>query len=305
VTPRAWAALFTVGGIWGASFLFIRVALDEVSTLQTVAFRTVGGAFVLGGVLAARRIPLRLNPRLWLALVALSLIATVAPFMLITWSETRIGSGTAAILNALMPIFTLALAAAVLKDERLTARAVGGVLFGVAGVALLSGGGDGFDGRTLVGEGAVVLATLGYAAGNILVRFLVRSIEGLVISAVQIAISAVITAGASAVLEPPSFDLSWDVWASLLALALLGTGVAYIAYYWLIEHAGSFRASLVTYIIPVVGVILGAVVLDERVTAATVGGGLLIAFGVALGTGALESLIRSIFAPRARANRPV
>jgi drug/metabolite transporter (DMT)-like permease len=109
--------------------------------------------------------------------------------------------------------------------------------------------------------------------------------------------------------DRPRFDLSWDVWASMAALGLFGTGVAYIAYYWLIEHAGSFRSSLVTYIIPVVGVILGALVLDESVTASTVAGGGLIVLGVALGTGVIESAAlawsrRSAASALAAASRP-
>jgi drug/metabolite transporter (DMT)-like permease len=296
VTPRAWAALFAVGGIWGASFLFIEVALEQVAPLQIVLFRTVGGASVLVLMIRVRHEPLRLTPWLALSLVALSLVSTLAPLLLITWAQTRIDSGTAAILNALMPIFTLLLAAVAVKDERFSARALGGAGLGVLGVALLSGGAPGgFDGRTLAGEGAVILAVLGYAAGNIMVRSLVRSLSGVVISGLQIAISAAIALAASLLLDPPRFDLRWDVWGSLLCLAIFGTGAAYIAYYWLIEHAGSFRSSLVTYIIPVVGVILGAGILDEPVTAATVAGGILIGLGVALGTGALEQGLRAAF----------
>jgi drug/metabolite transporter (DMT)-like permease len=301
VTPRAWGALLGVGLIWGASFLFIRVSLDEVSTLQTVAFRAAGGAAVLTLVVGMRRKPLNVNRRVGAQLFVLSLVSTVTPFMLITWSETRIDSGTASILNALMPIFTLLLAVAVLDDERLSVRAIGGAMLGLAGVALLSGGGpEGLDGRTLVGQGAVVLATLCYAAGNIMVRSLVRTVEGIVISAGQVAISAVVTVVALVVLERPRFDLSWDVWGSLAAMAFLGTGVAYILYYWLIEHAGSFRSSLVTYVIPIVGVTLGAVVLDEEITIATVAGGVVIALGVAMATGALEAGVRAVLEGRER-----
>ncbi|HXH21514.1 MAG TPA: DMT family transporter [Dehalococcoidia bacterium] len=306
MTPRAWGALLGVGLIWGASFLFIRVSLDEVSTLQAVAFRAAGGAFVLGAVVALRPRKPRLTGAIAARLVGLSLVATVAPFLLITWSETRIESGTAAILNALMPIFTLLLAAGLFDDERLTTRALGGAFLGFAGVALLSGGrAGGLDGRALVGEGAVVLATLCYAGGNIMVRSLVRSVEGIVISAGQITISAAVTVVALLLLETPRFHLSWDVWGSLAAMAFLGTGLAYILYYWLIEHAGSFRSSLVTYVIPVVGVALGAVVLDEPVTAATLAGGVLIALGVALATGALEAVVRGLVESRKRGDPAV
>ncbi len=299
MTPKAWAALFAVGGIWGASFMFIDVAVDEVSPLQTVLFRTVGGAFVLWPVVALKGQPLGLNRRLAGVLLLLSLVGTLAPFLLITWAQTRIESSTAALLNATMPLFTLVLAAAVLRDERVTGRALAGVALGVGGVALLSGGSSGgFDGRSLAGEGAVILAMLCYAAGNVIVRFLVRSLDSIVVSASQIGISGAIAVALSLAFEPPRFDLSRDAWASLAALAFLGTGVAYVFYYWLIEHAGSFKASLVTYIIPVVGVILGAAVLEESITGATIAGGLLIALGVAVATNALAGGWRSITGSR-------
>lgn len=301
MTPKAWAALLGVGGIWGASFLFIRVSVEEVSPLQTVLFRTVGGACILAGVLTVRRQAVSFTPRLLLTLCLLSVISTVAPLLLISWAETRIDSGTAAILNALMPIFTLLIAAAVLAEERLAPRALAGVALGVAGVALLSGRGPGgLLGSSFVAELAVILATACFAVGNVMVRFLVRSLPGIVISAAQISISAALTLAASLAFDPPRLDLSWDVWGSLAALAFLSTGFAYIGYYWLIEHAGSFRASLVTYVIPVVGVALGAAVLDERVTLATVAGGTLIAAGVAIGTGSLEAFLPS----RIRNRRP-
>jgi drug/metabolite transporter (DMT)-like permease len=292
VTAKGWAALFFVGGIWGASFLFTDVAVDNISPLHTVLARTTLGAIFLWAILLARRQPLAMAPRFWAALAVLSLISTLIPLLLISWAQTRIESGTAAILQAMMPIFTLALAVAIFEDERLSARAVGGIALGVLGVALLSGAGpEGLATSSLAGQMAVVLATACYAAGNIVVRFLVRSVPALIISAVQIAMSAAVTVVASAILNPPSFDWSWQVWGSLLALGIFSTGFAYLAYYWLIEHAGSFRASLVTYIIPAVGVLLGVVVLGESVNVATIAGGTMITAGVALGSGGLEQLV--------------
>jgi len=291
VTPRAWAALLAVGGIWGASFLFIRVALEEVSPGQVVLFRTCGGAVVLLALVRTTRPSFWLTPRLAAALALLAAVSTLAPLLLISWAETRIDSGTAAVLNAAMPIFTLLFAAALFEDERLSARAAAGALLGIGGVALLSGGTSGFGDSSLLGDMAVVLATACYAAGNVMVRSLVQALPGLVISAAQIAVAAAVMASFSAAASPPRFDLSWDVWGSLIALGLAGTGFAYVGYYWLIERAGSFRASLVTYVIPVVGVALGAIVLDESVGVATVAGGVLIGLGVALATGALDAAL--------------
>jgi drug/metabolite transporter (DMT)-like permease len=292
VTGRAWAALLFVGGVWGASFLFVRVALDEVSPLQVVLFRTIAGAAVLSPLLGRSGRRVSLTPLLGAVMVALALVSTVAPFFLISWAETRISSGTTAILNATMPIFTLVLAAAVTRDEQLSLRAITGGLLGIGGVAVLSGGAGGFKDSSLLGVIAVVGATACYSAGNVTVRALVRTLPATFVGAANIVISALIVAIISMAFDRPVFHLSWDVWGSLLALGVLGTGAAYIAYYWLIEHAGSYRSSLVTYVIPVVAVFLGAVVLGEDVGIATVAGGLLIILGVAMGTGELWGLRR-------------
>jgi drug/metabolite transporter (DMT)-like permease len=285
VTSRTWAALFFVGGVWGASFLFVRVALDEVSPLQIVLFRTVAGAAVLSLLLRRGRLEVRLTRGRAAALAGLGLVSTVVPFFLISWAETRIDSGTAGILNAVMPIFTLLLAVAVFDDERMSLRAAGGALLGVAGVVVLSGGPSAVGDSSILGDLAVVGATACHAVGNVTVRVLVRTVPSLFISASNIIVAAVVVAVIAAAFDRPVFDLSWKAWGSLLTLGVFGTGFAYIAYYYLIEHAGSFRASLVTYLIPIVAVILGAVVLGEDIGTSTLEGGLLIVAGVAIGTG--------------------
>jgi drug/metabolite transporter (DMT)-like permease len=285
VTPKAWAILFMVGGIWGSSFLFTRVSLREVSPLQVVMFRTLLGDLVLAAVVLISRQSLHLNRRRLTALVALAFVTSITPLLLIAWAQTHISSGTAAVLNATMPIFTLLLAAAFLEDERFTARAAAGVSLGVVGVVLISGVG-GLAESSVLSALAVVAASACFAAGNIMIRFLVRDVAGVVVSSCQILISATVLLAVSAAVDPPRLDLSWKTWGSMAALGVLGTGVAYIGYYWLIEHAGSFRASLVTYVIPVVGVVLGAIVLNEAISAGTVAGGIVIALGIALGTGA-------------------
>ena len=266
VTPKAWAILFMVGGIWGSSFLFTRVSLREVSPLQVVMFRTLLGGLVLACVVLLSRQSLNLNLRRVAALVALAFVTSITPLLLIAWAQTHISSGTAAVLNATMPIFTLLLAAAFLEDERFTGRAAAGVSLGVVGVVLISGGG-GFGESTVLSALAVVAASACFAAGNIMIRFLVRDVAGVVVSSCQIPdLGRPLLLAVSAAVDPPRLDLSWKTWGSMAALGVLGTGLAYIGYYWLIEHAGSFRASLVTYVIPVVGVVLGAIVLSEAIS---------------------------------------
>ena len=223
MTAKAWGALLFVGGVWGASFLFVRVALDEVSPLQVVLFRTVAGAAVLSLLLRRAGLDVRLTRPVAAVLLTLGLVSTVVPFFLISWAETRIESGTAGILNAVMPIFTLLLAVAVFEDQRLSLRAAGGAALGVIGVVVLSGGAGGLTDSSLLGELAVIGAVVCYSVGNITVRFLVKSVPALFISASNVVVAAVLVVVIGAAFDHPAFDLSWKAWGALTALGVFGT----------------------------------------------------------------------------------
>jgi drug/metabolite transporter (DMT)-like permease len=295
LSARSWAALLALGCIWGSSFLYIRVAVEEVNPLQVVLFRTAAGAAVLLCVIAVQRRRLDLSPAYLRGVLLLSLVGTVTPFLLISWAETEIDSGPASVLNATMPLFTAVFAAIFLADERLTLRGVAGIVLGLGGVLILVGE----DVSAITDAGflaalAIVGASAAYGASAVFVRTLVRTGDAVVLSASQIAVSAVVCGAIAAVASPPAFALSASVWASFAALGFLGTGVAYLIYYWLIEHEGSVRASLVTYIIPIVGVTLGAIVLAERVRWNTFAGGGVIALGVATGTGGLDRVLAGV-----------
>jgi drug/metabolite transporter (DMT)-like permease len=304
VNAKAVAVLLGVAVIWGASFLFIKIAVEEASPIQVVAFRTVGGAFVLLAILRVQRRPLDLTLPFAGAILALAVIGSVLPFFLITWAETRIDSGTTSLLNATTPLFTVAFAAVFLGDERIGMRGAAGLLMGILGVALLAGREIGsLNQQSLVADLAVIGASAGYGAAAVMVRVLVRGRPAIVLSALQIAVAGVITGAMTLATGGTKLDLSLEVWLSIGAMALFGTGIAYIGYYWLIENVGSVRASLVTYVIPIVAVALGAIVLSEPLYWNTFAGGLLVVLGVAVGAGSIEALRLGRRRPMAAATR--
>lgn len=210
-------------------------------------------------------------------------VNNILPFFLIATGEERIDSGTASVLNSTMPIFTAVLAALFLPGERLTPARFLGLLLGFAGVAALTGRGAlHITDADVLSELAVVGAALCYGIGSVYARTLLREQDPLNLSLLQLGLAAAMAVPlALAVDGGPGRSLSLEAVLSLLALGLGGTGIAYVVYMWLIDTAGSVRASLVTYIVPVTGLLLGWLVLGEHVGLNTVAGFGLIALGVA------------------------
>jgi len=281
---RALPALLLVGVIWGSSFLFIEVLTEETGATEVVTGRLFFGMLAIGGYMLATRQRVPLAPKLLAQVSVLAVLSNIIPFALISWAQEHIESGTAAVLNATMPVFTSVFAAALLQEERFTLPRVFGLVLAVCGVAVLTGDGvTDITDSSVLGQLAVVLAAMCYGLGAVYSRNLLATNEPIGLSILQVTIACIlsvplmlaVTGGA------PTYSLSAEAWASLLALGILGTGVAYVLYLWLIEQVGSVRASLVTYIIPIVAVFLGWAVLDETVGLNTILGGLLIVAGVA------------------------
>jgi drug/metabolite transporter (DMT)-like permease len=281
---RALPVLLLVGGIWGSSFLFIEVLTDETGPTEVVTGRLVLGMLAIGAYMLATRHRVPVTPRLLLQVSVLSVTSNIIPFALISWAQEHIQSGTAAVLNATMPVFTSVFAAALLEEERFTWPRAAGLALALCGVAVLTGD-DALDitDSGVLGELAVVAGAMCYGIGAVYSRNLLASNDPLGLSLLQVTIASILSVPLMLAVTggSPGFDLSVEAWASLLALGVLGTGLAYVLYLWLIEHVGSVRASLVTYIIPVVAVFLGWAVLDETVGLNTIAGGLLIVAGVA------------------------
>ncbi len=283
MTPKALLALLALGAIWGASFLFIKVIVDETSSLEVAEGRMFFGALAVGVVIAMRKMPLRRPPALWFKVAVWALVGIVVPFILIAWAEEHIASGTASVLNSSMPLFTMLFAAIFLIEEQLTPARVAGLGIGFVGIIVLAGG-DVYDLRdsAVLGQLAVVGAAACYGAGAVYARSLLKEEDPVSLTGGQLMLGTLLVLPLMLIVRgTPDYSLSVEAWLSLLALGVLGTGIAIIIYMWLVDNVGSVRSSLVTYIIPIVGLFLGWAVLDESIGINTVLGCALIIAGVA------------------------
>jgi drug/metabolite transporter (DMT)-like permease len=251
-----------------------------------VALRLFFGALTITAIAVAVRADLRPPRRAVLTMLLLSLINTVFPFLLITWGEVTISSGLAAVLNSTTPIFSLLIAHLALHDERITVPRLVGVVVGFLGVLLLLSRDlqhGSVHWQAVVGQAAVVLASVCYALAAVLTRRTLRDLPSLTIATYALWFSAAISIGLSLLFSPP--PLSSMGGQSLFAVAwlgILGSGIAYIFYYFIIQSWGASRATLVTYVVPGIGLVLGAIFLSETVDWRIVAGSALVILGVGL-----------------------
>ena len=274
--------LVGLAAIWGSSFMFIEIALRDLAPATVILLRIVSGMLTLAVYirLAGHRLA-SLRPYAG-ALAVLGVVNTALPFFLIAWGQQYIDSGLAAILNASAPLFTAVFAFSLDRSERVTGLRLVGVLLGFAGVVLLVGfelsGGE----RAVVGGLAVVAASACYGIGGL---YAGRRFNGL--SPALVAFGTLLWAtlftlplGVAQAGVP-----GWESLAAVLYLGLAATGAAYLLYFGLIAGAGASKAVLVTYLVPALALVYGAVLLDEQVTALALAGFALVLAGVALGTG--------------------
>ncbi len=280
-----------LAAVWGASFLFIKVAVEgglEPATLMTG--RALIAAVVLFSYLSATMGAHRAAAELraaWLPCLVLGAVGAALPFWLVAWGEKHIDSGVASIAQATVPIFTLLLGWRFLPHERVRAAQLAGVALGLVGVAVLAGADPAGGWWAVAGTLAVVLASLSYSSGNVIGKLNVHATPGPVL-----ATGSMLAAGLYLLLpglwQLPDEAPTAAAIASLLALALVGTAFAQLVFYRTLRLFGSNRVSLVTYLMPGFALAYGAVLLDEPITAAALGGLALILLGVALGSGALR-----------------
>lgn len=274
---RSWTLLLVLGAIWGASYLFIKIGLRDLSPSMVAFLRIALAALVLLPVAASQGALRGVRSRAgWLAVVGAVQVA--GPFVLISAGEEEISSSLAGILVASVPLFTALLAIWVDHEERSQGLRLGGVLVGFGGVALLLGVDLGGSGSALLGGVAVVLASLGYAVGGLLVKHRLAGLAPLGMSAAVVTASAIFLLP-PALLTAPEAAPGLGPVAAVAALGVLGTGLAFVILYRLIASIGPARAWLVTYIAPGFAVVYGAVLLSEEVTVATLAGLALILFG--------------------------
>ena len=294
---RNLAMLIALALIWGSSFLFIKVAVRELTPATLIVGRLGVAAitlgllvpFVVGSGETVRQ--LRAN---WVWLVVVALVNTAIPFWLLSWGETRIDSGLASIIQASVPIFNALIAFVAFREVRVTGMRLVGVGVGFLGVALLVGAQP--EGKAL-GALAVVGMALCYGLGGLLTGRYLKPAQPVVVSFASTAIATLVWLPVG-IAQAPAELPGWKTIGSVLALGIPGTALAYLLFFGLITGAGAAYASLVTYLIPPIALAYGAVFLGERFGASAFGGLALILAGVALGTGAVR-------VKRARQPQPV
>jgi drug/metabolite transporter (DMT)-like permease len=287
---RLWPLLLSLAAVWGASYLFIKVAVEDVEPAPMMAIRLLGAAAMLGAYLVwrtgARRAASDLRDA-WRPAVVLGAINAAIPFWLVAWGEKHVDSSIAAIAQATVPIFVLLLGLRFLPHEPVGAGRLVGIALGVLGVALLAGFNPEGGIETVIGTLAVVLASLSYAGGGVYGQKRVTRVSGPVLATGSMLAGGLILLPLALVQIPSSMP-SLEAWASIAALTVLGTAVAQLILYRTLRLHGSAKVSLVTYLMPGFAIVYGALLLDEPITAAMLGGLLLILAGVALGSGAVR-----------------
>ncbi|MDH5456273.1 MAG: DMT family transporter [Gammaproteobacteria bacterium] len=278
--------LFALGFLWGASFLFMRIAGPEFGALALVEVRVAIAALVLLPLLLARGLGGELIGN-WAVLGVLGIHNTALPFLLLTWATLYLTAGTSGILNATAPIFAAIIAWAWL-GERLTISRTAGLLVGTVGVWLLVRDKVGASmGDTTLAVVAALGGSFLYGIGGNFTRRYASHVKPLAI-ATGSQIGAALVLLPIAVVTWPDTPISLTAWAAAITMGLFSTALAYILYFRLIANIGPTGAITVTYLIPVSAMLLGALVINEPITGAMVFGGAVILLGTALATGMLR-----------------
>nr|MBI2903964.1 DMT family transporter [Chloroflexota bacterium] len=263
---KEWSAFALLGLVWGSSFLWIKIAVQEVGPFTLVAFRLLFGVLGLLVIMRWQRQSFPRDRRTLLAYLFMGVVNTAAPFVLISWGETKIDSGLASILNGTVPLFTIVIAHYWLHDEKITVGRLAGLAVGFVGVVVLVSrdfGPQGLHGN-LWGQLAVIAASICYATAITFSRRHLRNQPPVVQSFMVLLLADAVIWPATLMVDRPFHLPQLPVtWLALAWLGLLGSCFAYLMFFYLINAWGPARASLVTYVFPVIGVILGIIFLKE------------------------------------------
>ncbi len=283
-TPQL-IGLVALAAIWGASFMFIKVMLEEMGPVAVAWVRLGGGSALVLAVAAWRRPGLPRSARHWRDVCVVALLSSAIPLVLIPWGEQEISSQLAGILNGAMPLWVALFAHAFLASERLHRTAMLGLVLGFAGTAVVIGP-EVLDVASASTQGAlaVVGATVGYAASAVFVRRRLLGVDSTLLAGSQNVIAFVMLTPLLLAVEsvPDLPSMSSRVVIASVGLALLSSGVAYIIYYWLLATLHATQAALVTYLIPIAAIFWGWLVLRESIGLAALPGLLLIIAGIYL-----------------------
>jgi drug/metabolite transporter (DMT)-like permease len=280
-----WILFLVLGFVWGSSYLWIKIGLGSLPPLTLIAGRLILGGLFLAAVVTLARQELPRRPMAYVHLLVMSVVNIVLPFILITVGEQTIDSAMAAILNATVPLGVIVIAPMFLPDERITAARVAGLGVGFAGVILLVAPDlVNLQDADLTGELMMLGSSLAYAVGNVYARRNVRGMRPMIPALFQVTFAAVIVVVLALLIDRPfeTVDPAPEAIVAVIWLGLLGSGVAYLCYFSLLQLWGATRTSTVAYLLPVWGIVLGALVLNDPVTVNRLAGTALVIVGIAL-----------------------
>ncbi|WKZ46747.1 MAG: DMT family transporter [Anaerolineales bacterium] len=282
--PKHWLVFITLGAIWSSSFLWIKIGVQDIGPMALTAFRMLFGAVTAFAIGVYQKVEWPRDLRTWIIFGILGPTSLAIPIFLISWGEQTIDSAVASILNATVPLFTIVIAHFMLNDDKMTAPKVIGLLIGFAGVVvLLSKDLTVGAHNSVIGQAAVILASLFYGGSAVFARKLTQHVQGTVRGAMPLITSALFMWAVAPLVEKPfEFPSLSITWVALLWLGVLGSGLAVLMLWYLIHEVGPTRASLVTYLFPVGGVILGVIFLGEQLSWQLVAGSVLIAASLAV-----------------------
>lgn len=274
---KHWFVFILLGAIWSSSFMWIKIAVAEIGPMTLVAFRVLFGLLFGIAVILIQRVPLPRSTKEWSPLLILGVTNVAVPFFLISWGEQSIDSAVAAILDATVPLFTILIAHYLLHDDKMTVPKVLGLLMGFAGVVILMSKDLGASLGSVLGQLAVVLASAFYAGSAVYARKTTEDTPGILRSAGPLVSATALMWLATFLVESPVEIPQLSItWIALLFLGIFGSGVAFVMAYYLIHEIGPTRTSMVTYLFPLGGVILGVAFLNETLSWQLVAGAVLI-----------------------------
>ncbi|HXQ36419.1 MAG TPA: DMT family transporter [Anaerolineales bacterium] len=265
---KHWIVFILLGAIWSSSFLWIKIGVQDIGPMALVAFRMLFGAITAVAIGIYQKVEWPRDLKTWGIFAVLGPASLAIPIFFISWGEQTIDSAVASILNATTPLFTILLAHFLLQDDKMTPQKVLGLLIGFAGVVvLLSKDLTVGAQNSVIGQAAVILASLFYAGSAVYGRKLTKQVQGTVRGAMLLITSTIFMWIVGPLTERPfEFPSLSITWIAILWLGVLGSGLAVIMLWYLIHELGPTRASLVTYLFPVGGVILGVLFLSEHLS---------------------------------------
>ena len=280
-----WLIFLALGFLWGSSYLFIKIGVDHgLQPFTLIMFRLAIGLALLATVVAIAREPLPRDPRMYGHLFVMGVVNIAIPFSLITFAEQTVDSSLAAVINGAVPLFVIVVAAIFLKGETITVNRVAGLAIGFIGVAILVG----FDIADLgsantVGELALLGSTLSYAGGAVYSKAHIHGLRPMIPALFQVFFGLLVITVLAFLTERPLAEMpAPEALFAVIWLGLLGSGLAYLAFFRILAVWGATRTSMVAYLLPVYGIALGALVLSEPIAITTLIGTVLVIAGIAL-----------------------